>query len=65
MNYSKLVEQVRFQTAVDLLREPDIKLIEIAAELGYTDAANFTHAFKRWTGISPREFRRLHCNRFN
>lgn len=60
LSYSHLIEKVRFEMAVDLLQDADIKLIEISAELGYTDAANFTRAFKRWTGISPREFRYLH-----
>ena len=60
LNYSQLVEQVRFDQAVKLLQAPSNQLIDIAFELGYTDAANFTRAFKRWTGISPREFRRLH-----
>jgi len=59
LNYSRLVEQVRFETAVNLLKNPRIKLIEIGAELGYTDPANFTHAFKRWAGVSPRKFRDL------
>jgi AraC-like DNA-binding protein len=31
---------------------------EIAHELGYSDLTNFSHAFKRWTGCSPGEFRR-------
>lgn len=57
LSYSYLVEKVRFEMAVDLLQDADIKLIEISAELGYADAANFTRAFKRWAGISPREFR--------
>ena len=30
----------------------------IATALGYSDLANFSHAFKRWTGHSPGEFRR-------
>jgi AraC-like DNA-binding protein len=60
LNYSRIVEQVRFDRAIQLLHDPNIQLIEIALELGYTDAANFTRAFKRWTGTSPREFRRLH-----
>ncbi|PSB14316.1 AraC family transcriptional regulator [filamentous cyanobacterium CCP1] len=63
LNYSRIVEQVRFDRAVELLSDPSIKSIDIALELGYTDAANFTRAFKRWTGVSPREFRHSHMNR--
>lgn len=59
LTYSRLVEQVRFEQCLRLLHDSDIKLTEIAAELGYTDAANFTRAFKRWTGVSPSEFRHL------
>ncbi len=62
LSYSHLVEKVRFEMAVDLLQDADIKLIEISAELGYTDPANFTRAFKRWAGVSPREFRNQHIN---
>ncbi|WP_416361024.1 MULTISPECIES: helix-turn-helix domain-containing protein [unclassified Microcystis] len=39
-------------------QEPLIKLIDIARELGYSDPAHFTRAFKCWTGLSPRDFRR-------
>lgn len=60
LNYSQLIEQIRLDMAVQSLQDPTIKLVEIADELGYTDAANFTRAFKRWTGVSPRQFRRLH-----
>jgi AraC-like DNA-binding protein len=60
VSYARLVDRVRFERAVTLLKQPDVRLIDIAAELGYTDAANFTRAFKRWTGASPREYRSLH-----
>ncbi|MDX2230348.1 MAG: helix-turn-helix domain-containing protein [Leptolyngbyaceae cyanobacterium bins.349] len=63
LNYSQLIEKIRFNQAVKLLQDPTTQLIDIAFELGYTDAANFTRAFKRWTGVSPREFRRLHLRR--
>jgi AraC-like DNA-binding protein len=60
LSYSDLVDQVRFDRATELLQDPTIKLIDIAFELGYTEPANFSKAFKRWTGVSPREFRNLH-----
>lgn len=63
LSYSHVIEKVRFEMAAELLQDADIKLIEISAELGYTDAANFTRAFKRWAGISPREFRNQHLKR--
>lgn len=58
LSYGRLVEQVRFEKAVQLLADTPLKLVEVAFELGYTEAANFTRAFRRWTGVSPREFRR-------
>ncbi len=60
LTYSTLVEQIRFERATKLLQDRTLKLIDIAFELGYTDSANFSKAFKRWTGLSPREFRNLH-----
>lgn len=59
LSYSRLVDQVRFNLAADLLKDPSTHLIEIAFELGYTDAANFTRAFRRWTGTTPSQFRAL------
>lgn len=57
-DYSRLFDQARFDFAVDLLRHSCLKIVDIAQELGYGDAANFTRAFRRWTGISPLEFRK-------
>jgi AraC-like DNA-binding protein len=58
LTYSRLVEQVRFEKAMLLLAEPRLPLLEIAFELGYTELANFSRAFRRWTGVSPLRFRR-------
>lgn len=59
LSYSGLIEEERFRTAVRLLADPSVKVTHVAIELGYTDLANFTHAFRRWTGVSPSEFRRV------
>jgi AraC-like DNA-binding protein len=37
-----------------------MKLAEIAERLGYAEPAPFITAFKRWKGVSPNRYRRLH-----
>jgi AraC-like DNA-binding protein len=55
--YSDLVDAVRFDNARKLLHDTDSRIIDIALSSGYTDHAHFTRAFRRMTGVSPREFR--------
>jgi AraC-like DNA-binding protein len=57
-SFSRLLEEARSDAAQRLLRDPGRKVIAVSAELGYSDSANFTRAFRRWTGLSPRAFRR-------
>jgi AraC-like DNA-binding protein len=57
-NYSKLIQQTRFEIAGEQLRHTDEKIIDIAFGLGYEDPAHFTRAFRQLAGISPREYRR-------
>jgi len=40
-----------------MLEDPSLKLEEIADRLGYSTPANFTRAFRRWTGSAPGRFR--------
>ena len=39
------------------LKDRELPISEIAWLLGYREISSFTHAFKRWTGMNPREFR--------
>ncbi len=56
-SFQQLVDEVRLERAGDLLRNSGLNLSQIADALGYADAANFTRAFKRWTGTSPSQYR--------
>ena len=53
----QILDQARYQTAARLLVDPDIRITDVAMDLGYTDSAHFTRAFKRWAGVTPREYR--------
>ncbi len=55
--YSDLVESELRQRAERLLREERLPVAEVAHQLGYHDVSNFSRAFRRWTGRTPREYR--------
>ena len=63
LTYARLVAQARADLARQMLGEPGPKIGEIARSVGYSDAGHFTRAFLRWTGLTPREFRRLRQDR--
>ena len=56
-SYRAILAEVRMRLAIGYLRETTMTNDEIASRLGYSDAANFRHAFARWTGKSPSEYR--------
>jgi AraC-like DNA-binding protein len=57
ISYRQLVDEVRAEQATVLLRVGDASVTDIAFELGYTDPAHLTRAFRRWTGVSPSRYR--------
>jgi AraC-like DNA-binding protein len=58
VSYGGLVEALNNDMARQLLRETDLQVQEVAASLLYSSAANFATAFRRWTDMTPSEFRR-------
>ena len=64
VNYSDLQNDVRKTLALNLLENETLALAEIAFSLGYSEVSAFNHAFRRWVGQSPGDYRRLravHC----
>ena len=56
-SYSELLDALRSEMAQEYLKGGKAALNEVAYLVGYSDAASFTKAFKRWTGKTPGEFR--------
>jgi AraC-like DNA-binding protein len=56
--YSALVEDEQREKALLLLRSSELSVDDVADRLGYSDVANFTRAFRRWTGTTPAAYRR-------
>lgn len=57
-SFSDVLEALLRDRAEDMLGLTDDSVTEIALRLGYSDSAHFSRAFRRWTGMSPRSFRR-------
>ncbi len=56
-NFFDILNQLRVDRARDLLRDPSLKVHEVAERVGYADVAHFSKNFKRLTGKSPVEYR--------
>lgn len=58
LSFTELADDVRKKTALGLIENPRFSIFEVAALVGYRDAESFRAAFQRWTGMSPRDYRR-------
>ncbi|WP_158963409.1 helix-turn-helix domain-containing protein [Chachezhania sediminis] len=53
-----LVLESRMDAACVLLRKTELDVQEIAGRVGYSTPSSFARAFARWTGSSPRTYRK-------
>ncbi len=56
--YQTLLDEVRKEMALKYLNEPQITVCDIAFLLGFSEQSAFNHAFKRWTGVTPGDYRK-------
>src|SRR5262249_11683047 len=57
LNYSEIFEHLRRDLAVRYLDDHKLHVSKIAWLLGFSEVSAFTHAFKRWTGKTPRSYK--------
>lgn len=58
MTFQRVLDDVRFEVARDLLANSNIHLDDIAATLGYAAVTPFMRTFRRWSGTTPGQWRR-------
>src|SRR5712672_116917 len=56
-SFAEILDQLRAALAKRYLDDKTLPISEIAWLLGYREISSLTHAFKRWTGMTPRQFR--------
>lgn len=61
--YKNLLDETRRDLAARYISEKQISVNEVAYMLGFSEPANFSRAFKRWTGASPSAYRELNSAR--
>ena len=57
MPFQEYLRMVRMEHALEFLKNPNLSIQQIAANVGYENAFNFSRAFKSQYGVSPNHFR--------
>jgi AraC-like DNA-binding protein len=58
VSYADLLDNIRAGAAKSYLGDRELTLAEVAYLVGFSEQSSFSHAFKRWTGQVPKEYRR-------
>jgi len=58
MSYRGIVDKVRTNKAQAYLKNTELSILEISSLLSYNDSSNFSRAFSKWTGMSPKNYRK-------
>jgi AraC-like DNA-binding protein len=56
-SFREILDQLRAEVATKYLRDTQMTVDDIASALGFSETANFRHAFRRWKCASPSAFR--------
>jgi AraC-like DNA-binding protein len=57
LSLTGIVRDLRYDLAKRYLKETDLSISTVSWLLGYGEVSSFTHAFKQWTGLTPKQAR--------
>lgn len=57
-SFKTILDDTRKHLALQYIKEPELSMTTITYQLGFSDSNSFSRSFKRWTGISPSEYRK-------
>jgi AraC-like DNA-binding protein len=57
LTYGALIDALRFEKAKENLLKPDMRILDVAQSVGFSDQGDFTRMFRRIGGVSPKQFR--------
>lgn len=61
-SFTDILNEVRIQKAVELLRDPGLRITDIAYAVGFKEPQYFSIVFKKLTQLTPRDYREVHLN---
>lgn len=61
VTYRQMLNETQRSLALQHLRDASLPISEIGFRIGFEDLSSFSRSFRRWTGVSPREWRRRNC----
>lgn len=61
-SFNAYIDSMRIETSKELLRDNSCRIYEVAQKVGYSNVDYFHKKFKKYTGMSPAEYRRLVCS---
>lgn len=60
VTYQSVLDEARFRVSTTMLKRTDATATEVGYAVGYADLPSFSRAFRRYAGVSPRQY--LHLN---
>ena len=55
--YQKIKDDCRRQSAIDYMNSPQLSINDVAGLMGFDEPSAFFRSFKRWTAMTPGEYR--------